>query len=100
VNKPKILARKIPILGAAPIVLAFGACLYSFDNYAAEAKVQTKAQGVIWNNADCLQCHTDALTLKRMQDKRGDASYCQAAYDELTKAGKKSKNWANSTYTK
>jgi len=77
------MKRKVPIWIALPIILAVGGSLYSLVNTRAEAS--TLKQAKVWSNEDCLKCHTNKKVLSRMQDKRGDPTYCQAAYDKLIK---------------
>jgi len=78
-----LLKRKVPIWIALPTVLIIGATFYSVDNRKAEASLSSPAK--VWSGEDCLKCHTDKKILLRMQDKRGDPTYCQAAFDQLFK---------------
>jgi hypothetical protein len=52
------------------------------------ATAATDVKPTVWDGKACLRCHTDKQTLKLMQDKAGESTYCQAAYDELTAHGK------------
>lgn len=78
-----MLNRKVPVWLALPLVAVIGASFYSFDNQKAEAATAKKPK--IWSNEECLSCHTNKRVLLEMQSKRGDATYCQAAYDQLSK---------------
>lgn len=82
-----MLRWKAPLWLAIPIVFGIGASLYWFDNTKAEAATSGKPK--VWSNEECLSCHTNERVLKLMQSKRGDPTYCQAAYDALTKASGK-----------
>jgi|GEM_PF-2034926 len=89
------MKRKIPIWFAIITIGAIGSFLYMMVDQRAEAATTQKPK--VWSNEECLQCHTNKKVLRRMQDKRGDPSYCQAAYDRMAKdsaAGDKT------TYTK
>ena len=79
-----MLKRKIPISVALPLVLAIIAAGVLIDNRIATATTETKP--TCWRGEDCLKCHTDPVTLKKMQDKAGDPTFCQASYDRLTHA--------------
>ncbi len=95
-----MLRKKVPFWFAIPVVFGLASVLYAVDNSVSEKAVHPKA--VVWSEEDCLKCHLNTKTLKRMQSKRGDTSYCQATYDRLTKdkpdtakaaSGYKSDNW-------
>jgi len=79
-----MLKRKIPMTIALPLVLTIIVAGVLIDNRIATATTETKP--TYWRGEDCLKCHTDAKTLKKMQDKSGDPTFCQATYDRLTKA--------------
>jgi hypothetical protein len=85
--KPLVLKRKIPWFGAVPVVLAFTVGAFALDRHSADVSDQKSVQVKLWTNEECLKCHTDQATLTKMQSKRGDRTYCQAAFDALTHAG-------------
>ncbi len=78
-----MLKRKVPLWIAIPMIVAIGAFLYAFDSRKAEAASTKPAK--VWSNEECLSCHTNKKVLAQMQSKRGDNTYCQAAYDNLVK---------------
>ncbi len=69
------------------MVLAVAFTFFSIANSRAEASTAPKPY--VWTNEECLSCHTNETVLKLMQSKRGDPTYCQAAYDRLVKQQKK-----------
>lgn len=83
-----MLKRKVPIWIALPIIVSVVIFLYTADNNRAEAASMKKPK--IWSSDDCLNCHKTKKILARMQDKRGDPAYCQAAFDRLSKLGETS----------
>jgi len=66
---------------ALPIILSVAGLLYAFDNKASDEATSDKPK--VWSNEECLSCHVNERVLKQMQSKRGDPTYCQAAYDKL-----------------
>ena len=79
-----MLKRKIPLAIAVPFLLVLIGGFFLLDDRAATAATAVKP--TVWNNDDCLKCHVDKAILKKMQDKAGDPTFCQAAYDRLTHA--------------
>lgn len=77
------MKRKVPVWLALPVVALVATVLYRLDSGVAEASTIKKAK--VWSNEDCLSCHTNKRILLEMQSKRGEATYCQAAYDTLVK---------------
>ena len=77
------MKRKIPIWFAFIMVGAIGSFLYFLVDQKAEAA--TVKTPKVWSNEDCLHCHNNKKVLRRMQDTRGDPTYCQAAFDRLAK---------------
>jgi len=80
-----VLKRKIPIWLALPAVFLVAATFYRLDTKAAETAGKRTAK--VWSNEDCLACHANKRVLLNMQSKRGDATYCQAAFDAIAKKG-------------
>jgi len=86
---------------AAPILLAVAAIGFIVANQAATAATQTPK--TVWGDQQCLQCHRDTSTIKKMQEKKADTQFCKAAYSQLLKEqggpqGPKSKT-AKSAYS-
>ena len=48
----------------------------------------TETKPRVWNNSDCIKCHDNAETIRMMQDKRGDTTYCRAELEAAKKAGR------------
>jgi cytochrome c peroxidase len=67
-----------------PVVVAVAVIGFGQANNAAEAANAPKPAKV-WSNEECLSCHVNKHILLQMQSKRGDPTYCQAAYDRLIK---------------
>lgn len=79
--------KSIKLSVALPIVLAVGATFFMIDNSLATASVAPKKQDV--GEDYCLKCHVDMKTVKGMQDKRADPTYCAARAAAYRKSGKR-----------
>jgi hypothetical protein len=75
--------RKIRLSFALPIILAFSALAFGVVNQ--RANTVTDTPKTVWGEQQCLSCHSDLATLKKMQEKKGDPTFCQAAYDRILK---------------
>ena len=80
-----MLKRKIPVWLALPAIFMVAATFYRLDTSAADASATRKPK--VWSNEDCLACHANKRVLLNMQSKRGDPTYCQAAFDAIMAKG-------------
>ena len=78
-----MLRRKIRLDIAVPSLFALAAVAFIFVNQAASASTETPR--TVWGDKQCLSCHSDLATLKKMQDKKADPTFCQAAYEGILK---------------
>ena len=78
-----MLGRRLRLGIVVPVLLAIAAVAFMAVNEAANAS--TSPPKVVWGDKQCLSCHSDLATLKKMQWKKDDPTFCQAAYDKLQK---------------
>lgn len=79
-----MLKRKISLSIAIPLILAVTGIGIAMANNMAESSSKPKPAKV-WSNEECLSCHVNKNILGLMQSKRGDSTFCQAAFDRLMK---------------